>query len=101
MLPLLIALILIGAPRLLAQSAPNQDHVEESLTLEAGGTLIEGYVDWTKNELIVYGDGVVPDHITNPAQRRLLGFRAAKAVAVVCTNTKPRPSKAVKATDLG
>ena len=81
MLPLLIALILIGAPRLLAQSAPNQDHAEEPLTLEAGGTLIEGYVDWTKNELIVYGDGVVPDHITNPAQRRLLGFRAAKAVA--------------------
>ncbi len=82
MLPLLIALILIGAPRLPAQTAPSQGHVEEPLTLEAaGGALIEGYIDWTKNELVVYGDGVVPDHITNPAQRRLLGFRAAKAVA--------------------
>ena len=83
MLPLLIALTLTGAATLIAQptSSPSQGHVEEALTLEAGGSLIEGYVDWTKNELVVYGDATVPEHISNPVQRRLLGFRGAKAVA--------------------
>lgn len=83
MLLLLIALTLTGATTLIAQptSSPSQGHVEEALTLEAGGSLIEGYVDWTKNELVVYGDATVPEHISNPVQRRLLGFRGAKAVA--------------------
>ena len=83
MLLLLIALTLTGATTLNAQptSSPSQGHVEEALTLEAGGSLIEGYVDWTKNELVVYGDATVPEHISNPVQRRLLGFRGAKTVA--------------------
>ena len=83
MLHILIALAFAGATPLVAQptSSPRQDHVEEPLTLEAGGSLIEGYIDWTKNELIVYGDAVAPEHVTNPVQRRLLGFRGAKAVA--------------------
>ncbi len=81
MLLSLIALSLIGATRLAAQPDPAQSAVTEPLSLETGGTLIEGYVDWTKNELIVYGDAVAPEQITNPAQRRLLGFRAAKAIA--------------------
>ena len=83
MLLLLIALTLTGATTLIAQptSSASQGHVEEVLTLEAGGSLIEGYVDWTKNELVVYGDATVPEHISNPVQRRLLGFRGAKAVA--------------------
>ena len=85
MLPLLIALVLAGATHLPAQESTrdseSKNHVQEPLTLEAGGSLIEGYIDWTKNELVVYGDAVAPDEITNPAQRRLLGFRGAKVVA--------------------
>jgi hypothetical protein len=75
MLPLLIALALVSATRLPAQN------VEEPLALEAAGGLVEGYIDWTANELVVYGEAVAPESITNPVQRRLLGFRAAKAVA--------------------
>lgn len=80
---LYIALVLTSAVPLAAQptSSTKQEHVEEPLSLEAGGSLIEGYIDWTKNELIVYGDAIAPDHITNPVQRRLLGLRGAKAVA--------------------
>ena len=76
-----IALFLICATRLTAQPDPDERAVTEPLSLQTGGTLIEGYVDWNKNELIVYGDAVAPEQITNPAQRRLLGFRAAKAIA--------------------
>ena len=83
MLYLFIALTLTSATPLIAQptSSTRQEHVEEPLSLESGGSLIEGYIDWTKNELVVYGDAIPPDHITNPVQRRLLGFRGAKAVA--------------------
>ena len=43
--------------------------------------LVEGDMDWTNGVLTVYGEGVAPDGITNPVQRRLLGFTAAKVVA--------------------
>ena len=81
MLLSLVTLLLIGATRLVAQPDSAQSALAEPLSLEAGGTLIEGYVDWTQNELIVYGDAVAPEQTTNPAQRRLLGFRAAKVIA--------------------
>ena len=49
MLLSLIALLLIGATRLVAQPDSAQSALAEPLSLEAGGTLIEGYVDWTQN----------------------------------------------------
>ncbi len=72
---MLIALALWAAP-LYAQN------VEEPLSLETvDGQLIEGHIDWSKKTVVVYGDAVAPDHITHPVQRRLMGFRGAKAVA--------------------
>ncbi|MCC7261571.1 MAG: LPP20 family lipoprotein [Candidatus Latescibacteria bacterium] len=47
----------------------------------AGQQSVEGSLDWTTGVLTVYGEGVVSPDIQNPAQRRLMGFRAAKAVA--------------------
>ncbi len=40
-----------------------------------------GYVDWEKNIVVAYGQASAPDGITNPVQKRLLGFRGAKIVA--------------------
>jgi hypothetical protein len=75
MLLLLAVLVLGGAACLRAQN------VEQPLAMEAGGQLIEGRLDWTNNVLIAYGEAVAPEEVTNPVQRRLLGFRAAKVVA--------------------
>lgn len=99
MLRLFTALALSGAGAtcLFAQN------VEEPLSLEVDGQLVEGYIDWTGDQgterhpsqtgaaagkkkrqipfLAAYGEATVPDKITNPVQRRLLGFRAAKTVA--------------------
>ncbi len=44
-------------------------------------TVVEGSMDWTGGVLTVYGEGVAPDGVSNPVQRRLLGFTAAKVVA--------------------
>ena len=45
------------------------------------GDFVEGQLDWTDGVLIVTGEGVAPENITNPVQQRLLGFRAAKVTA--------------------
>ena len=45
------------------------------------GDFVEGQLDWTDGVLIVTGEGVAPESITNPVQARLLGFRAAKVTA--------------------
>ena len=78
MLCVLIALILTGG---LAGFLSAQN-VEEVLTLPTGDEqFIEGQVDWTDRILTVYGEGVAPEGVTNPVRQRLMGFRAAKAVA--------------------
>lgn len=72
---ILIALALLAAP-LLAQN------VEEPLSAQtADGQAIDGHIDWSQKILVVYGEAVAPDHINNPVQRRLMGFRGAKALA--------------------
>lgn len=78
MLRLLLTLILtILLPALLLA-----ENVQETIFLETDGAgFIEGSVDWTDNILTVYGEGVAPEGMTNPVQARLMGFRAAKAVA--------------------
>lgn len=67
---LLIALIL-AAGQLSAQNVVQP--------LQAHGA--EGSLDWTTGVLTVYGEGIASPEVQSPAQRRLLGFRAAKAVA--------------------
>lgn len=72
---IIIALALLSAP-LLAQN------VEEPLSAQtADGQSIDGHINWSQKILVVYGEAVAPDHINNPVQRRLMGFRGAKAVA--------------------
>ena len=57
-------------------------NVKEPLGLQtAGGEYIEGFVDWSEQVLIVYGSAAAPEHISNPVQKRLMGFRGAKVVA--------------------
>lgn len=75
MISLLIALLLLHTT-LGAQS------VEEPLSGQsADGQPIEGFVDWSEKVLVVYGSAVAPDHLSNPVQKRLMGFRGAKVVA--------------------
>lgn len=70
-----IALAALAAP-LFAQN------VEEPLNVQsADGQRLEGFVDWTEKVLVVYGNAVAPDHLSNPVQKRLMGFRGAKVVA--------------------
>ena len=58
-----------------------QDLVEP-LSLEREQNLIvEGRIDWGNNLLIAYGEGAAPEGLIDPVQRRLSGFRAAKAAA--------------------
>ena len=58
------------------------ENVEEPLGLQtAGGEYIEGFVDWSEQVLVVYGSAAAPEHISNPVQKRLMGFRGAKVVA--------------------
>ena len=58
------------------------ENVEEPLGLQTtGGGYIEGFVDWSEHVLVVYGSAVAPEHISNPVQKRLMGFRGAKVVA--------------------
>ncbi|MBT3342257.1 MAG: hypothetical protein HN712_15970 [Gemmatimonadetes bacterium] len=55
--------------------------VEDVVTQTPQGDIVEGRLDWTEGILIVTGEGVAPDGVTNPVQQRLLGFRAAKLTA--------------------
>ncbi|MEE2659842.1 MAG: hypothetical protein VX733_15140 [Candidatus Latescibacterota bacterium] len=56
--------------------------VVEPIILEsASGELVEGALDWTAGTLVVSGQAVASEKLTNPVQRRLMGFRAAKLVA--------------------
>ncbi len=56
--------------------------IEEQLSLEREQDLvIEGRVDWGENLLIAYGESAATEALTDPVQRRLMGFRAAKAAA--------------------
>lgn len=74
---LLLALLFLAA----SQSAPAQNVVQPLQVQAPGQPSVEGSLDWTTGALTVYGEGVAPDQIQNPAQRRLMGLRAAKAVA--------------------
>ncbi len=75
-LVLLIALLLTAGQALWAQNV-----VQPLQSQAAGQAPVEGSLDWTTGVLTVYGEGVASAHIQSPAQRRLMGFRAAKAVA--------------------
>lgn len=67
------------ASAFLAASLPAQDMVQS--VSGASESFVEGELNWTERTLTVYGEGVAPSDLTNPAQRRLMGFRAAKTVA--------------------
>ncbi len=73
---LLIALILAASQNLRAQNV-----VQPLQAQSTGQQAIEGNLDWTTGVLTVYGEGIASPDIENPAQRRLLGLRAAKATA--------------------
>jgi len=73
---LILGLACVPALRLHAQN------VDQPLALQGDeGQLIQGRVDWTDQVIIAYGEGVASDEFTNPVQRRLMGFRAAKSAA--------------------
>lgn len=77
----LVYILILTAATALAQDGPAG--VVESLLVEsADGTMIEGQLDWTGSTLTVTGEAVAPETVTNPVQRRLMGFRAAKVSAL-------------------
>ena len=56
--------------------------IEEQLRLEREQDLvIEGHVDWGKYLLVACGEDAATEGLIDPVQRRLMGFRAAKAAA--------------------
>jgi hypothetical protein len=55
--------------------------VVENLHLATDSTAAQGHLDWSRRSLTVYGEGVAPAGVTDAAQRRLMGFRAAQTVA--------------------
>jgi hypothetical protein len=65
----------------LARELRAQNVVEPLQAPAAGQQSIAGSLDWTTGVLTVYGEGLAPPEIQHPAQRRLMGFRAAKATA--------------------
>lgn len=76
LLLLILGLGCVPALRLHAQN------VDQPLALQGDeGQLIQGRIDWTDQVLIAYGEAAAPDGITNPVQRRLMGFRGAKVAA--------------------
>ena len=76
MMPSLLIVLLLLHTALGAQS------VEEPLSGQtADGQPIDGFVDWSEKVLVVYGSAAAPDHLSNPVQKRLMGFRGAKVVA--------------------
>ena len=74
----IIASVFIAAS-LPAPGIAAQDMVESVFGSSEG--LGEGALNWTERPLTVYGEGVAPSDMTNAAQRRLMGFRAAKTIA--------------------
>ncbi len=75
-LPLSLAIGFALPPVVAAQA------VEESVNVAGpGGQPVEGQIDWSDHTLRVYGEGVAPAGVDSPALQRLLGQRAAKAVA--------------------
>ena len=74
------ALLLLIAGSVAAQSAdPSASRVVETVMTETPtGEFVDGQLDWTDGVLIVTGEGVAPESISNAVQQRLLGFRAAK-----------------------
>ena len=77
-----ITLLLTGSLGLALTAAFSQDLVEPLIVGSPQDmTVIEGSMDWTGGVLTVYGQGVAPEAVSNPVQRRLLGFTAAKVVA--------------------
>jgi hypothetical protein len=73
--------LLLLALLLAAQHLGAQNVVQPLQVQPAGQQPVEGSLDWTTGVLTVYGEGIASPQIQNPAQRRLMGFRAAKATA--------------------
>lgn len=74
-------LLLSAGLSMAVATAHGQDLIEPLIVDSQQATVVEGSMDWTGGVLTVYGEGVAPDAINNPVQRRLLGFTAAKVVA--------------------
>lgn len=74
--------LLIGSLSIAVPMAHGQDLVEPlSVDSQQDTARVDGNMDWTGGVLTVYGEGVAPESIKNPVQRRLMGFTAAKLVA--------------------
>ncbi len=59
------------------------ENLVEPLALESAEALrIEGNIDWTERVLAVYGEGLAPEGIDDPARRRLMGMKAARVMAL-------------------
>lgn len=78
---LLVCLLVLPLAAQSTGSVVTEGVVETVVTETAQGEIVEGQLDWTKGVLIVTGEGIAPDGVTNPVQQRLLGFRAAKLTA--------------------
>ena len=82
MVPALALSVMLLAAAAGAQPDGPADGVVEPLVVESSsGAMVEGRLDWTAGTITVTGEGVAPEDVTHPVQRRLLGFRAAKLVA--------------------
>lgn len=75
---LLVLALLLSAGSV--RSLPAQELVE-TIQTTADSLPVKGSLDWGRRSLTVYGEGVAPAGITEPAQRRLMGYRAAQTVA--------------------
>ncbi|MEW6751615.1 MAG: hypothetical protein AB1505_11660 [Candidatus Latescibacterota bacterium] len=70
------------AAALLCPGLLGAQNVQEPVSVDGGGSQVtEGRIDWTENTLTAYGEGLAPDDIASPVQRRLMGLRAARTVA--------------------
>lgn len=58
-----------------------QDMEQQLSLVREQNLIIEGRVYWGENLLIAYGESAATEGLTDPVQRRLMGFRAAKAAA--------------------
>ena len=75
-------LLLTASLTMTATATQGQDLIEPLIVdSHQQATFVEGNLDWTGGVLTVYGEGVAPEDVSNPVQRRLLGFTAAKLVA--------------------
>ena len=53
----------------------------ETVSATSEGRVIKGRIDWTSGTLTVFGEAAAPADDTDPARRRLAGFRAARETA--------------------